>query len=84
MRKLDGHVKVKGNKKELNSLFSIIESQQIMSKTEKTISSNMSVLFRIKYGDAIIRVGNHSQWGKKKKEEDMGTVHFYNKSGRIV
>ena len=30
-------------------------------------SSTMSVLFRIKYGDAVIRVGNHSQWGKKKR-----------------
>lgn len=61
MRKLDGHVKVKGNKKELNSLFSMIESQQIMPKTEKARSSNMSVLFRIKYADAVIRAGNHSQ-----------------------
>lgn len=54
-------MKVKGNKKELNSLFSMIESQQIMPKTEKARSSNMSVLFRIKYADAVIRAGNHSQ-----------------------
>lgn len=64
MRTLDEHVKVKENKNKLNSLFSMIESQQIMPKTERARSSNMSVLFRIKYGDAVIRVGNHSQWWK--------------------
>ena len=37
-------MKVKGNKKELNSLFSMIESQQIMPKTEKARSSNAKSL----------------------------------------
>ena len=64
MRKLDGRVKVKENKNKLNSLFSMIESQQIMPKTETARSSNMNVLFRIKYGGVVIRVGNHSQWWK--------------------
>ena len=63
----------------------MIESQQIMPKTEKARSSNMSVLFRIKYADAVIRAGNHSQWGGRGQgREGMGTVHFYNKSGRRV
>ena len=60
-------MKVKENKKELNSLFSMIESQQIMPKTETARSSNMNVLFRIKYEDAVVRVGNHSQWWKMRR-----------------
>lgn len=73
---------VKGSVKKLNSLSSMVGSQQIMPKNEKPISSNTNVLFRVICGEPIIRVENHCLWGRE--SEGGGTNTFCNKSGRIV